>query len=411
MNGFKENLWLAIGTINANKLRSVLTILGVVIGVTCVISIGGILTGFDRSVVAQIESFGVNNIFIEKMDSGPHFGRPSREERMRKPISYENFEAIKESCTLCKQVLPVIFGESFSKARHQGRELLGPDFHGSEANYPEVMNLNVAKGRMFTETEDAHSSPICVVGEDVVTTLFPSEDPLGKPVDVDGHSFEIIGVFEKKRQGSSGESSQDRMIVVPYETFRKSFPSAKEHFLVAQALPGRIDAAQDQVRQILRRSRRVKFDEPDSFGMATASSIIEQFHAITGATLLIMVVISSIGLLVGGVGVMNIMLVSVTERTREIGVRKALGARRRDITLQFLLEAVALTGLGGVMGLIGGYTITLIIGLALPGLPVQVPMWGVAAGLSVSISVGVFFGLWPAMKAARLDPVEALRYE
>jgi putative ABC transport system permease protein len=411
MKGLKENLWLALGTINAHKMRSALTILGVVIGVTCVIAIGSILTGMDRSFTQSIEGFGVNNVFVQKMNMGPQFGRRPRSERMRKPISYDNFLAVQESCAVCRQVLLTIYGETLDKAKYKSQEMLGPDFQGSFSNFPDVMNMTVRIGRMFTEGENSHSAPVCVVGDDVVNTLYANEDPIGKPIEVNGHTFEIIGVFDKKKQGGGGEDSQDRTIVVPYETFHKMFPSQKEHFLAAQAIPGRLDDAVDQVRAALRRSRRDKWDDPDSFGMATANSFIEQFHAITGATALIMVVISSIGLLVGGVGVMNIMLVSVTERTREIGVRKAIGARRRDITLQFLLEAAALTGLGGILGIIGGAAITGIIKLLQPNLPVSIPLWGVAAGLIVSVTVGVFFGLWPAMKAARLDPVDALRYE
>src|ERR1022692_1928536 len=411
MKGFKENLWLALGTINGHKMRSALTILGVVIGVTCVIAIGSILTGMDRSFTQSIEGFGVNNVFVQKMSMGAQFGRRPRSERIRKPISYENFVAIQENCKVCSQVLLTIYGQTLDKARYKSLEMLGPDFQGSFPNFPDVMNMTVRVGRMFTEGENTHSAPVCVVGDDVVNTLYANEDPLGKPIEVNGHTFEIIGVFDKKKQGGMGEDSQDKTIVVPYETFHKMFPANKEHFIAAQAIPGRLDDAVDQVRAALRRSRRDKFDDPDSFGMATANSFIEQFHAITGATALIMVVISSIGLLVGGVGVMNIMLVSVTERTREIGIRKAIGARRRDITLQFLLEAAALTGLGGIIGIIGGFTITTLIKLLQPKLPVSVPLWGVAAGLVVSVTVGVFFGLWPAMKAARLDPVEALRYE
>src|ERR1035438_8445733 len=411
MNGFKENLKLALGTINGHKMRSFLTILGVVIGVTCVIAIGSILTGMDRSFTQSIEGFGVNNVFVQKMGMGPQFGRRPRSERIRKPISYDNFVAVQEGCKVCSQVLLTIYGQTLDKAKYKSQEMLGPDFQGSFPNFPDVMNMNVRLGRMFTEAENSHSSPVCVGGDDVMNTLYANEDPIGKPIEVNGHTFEIVGVFDKKRQGSGGEDSQDRTIVVPYETFHKMFPSQKEHFIAAQSIPGRLDDAVDQVRAALRRSRRDKYDDPDSFGMATANSFIEQFHAITGATALIMVVISSIGLLVGGVGVMNIMLVSVTERTREIGVRKAIGARRRDITLQFLLEASALTGFGGIGGIICGFIISLIIGLLRPSLPGAVPMWGVVAGLTVSVTVGVFFGLWPAMKAARLDPVEALRYE
>ena len=199
--------------------------------------------------------------------------------------------------------------------------------------------------------------------------------------------------------------------MIPYSVFRKLYPNAQDNFLVIQAYPGQVGPAMDQIRQALRRSRHVPFHHKDNFGINTPTALLEQFHAITAATALVMVVISSIGLLVGGVGVMNIMLVSVTERTREIGVRKAIGARRRDITLQFLLEASALTGLGGLLGILAGFIITLLIRALQPTLPAAVPLWGVLLGFFVSVAVGLFFGLWPAMKAARLDPVEALRYE
>ncbi|SRR5579871_414391 len=411
MSSFRENLRLALGTINSNKTRSVLTILGVVIGVTCVILIGSILTGMNRSITQSLEGFGVNNVFVQKMNMGPRNGRPSRSERTRKPISYENYEAVKEGCKVCSQVLLTIYGQTISKASYKSLEMLNPDFQGTYPNFPDVMNMSVRSGRMFTEGENSHSAAVCVIGNDVADTLFPGQDPIGKPVMVNEHTFEVIGVFEKKKQGSVGENSQDTTIAVPYETYRKMFPSNKEHFLAAQSMQGHLDEAVDQVRAALRRSRRDKYDEQDSFGIATAESFIEQFHALTGGVAAVMIVISSIGLLVGGIGVMNIMLVSVTERTREIGIRKAIGAKRHDITLQFLLEAAALTGLGGLIGILAGFMGAGIIKLISPDFPISVPLWGVAAGLIVSVSVGVFFGLWPAMKAARLDPVEALRYE
>ncbi len=411
MKAFQENLWLALGTINAHKMRSVLTTLGVVIGVTCVISIGAILTGMDRSFVQEIEGFGTNNIFVTKFAAGPHFGRMSREERMRRPISWEDYEAIKETCTLCRTVAITVTAPSMDNARYKKEVFNGVEFDGSLENYPDVMNMPLKSGRFFTEAEAQHSSEVVVIGEDVVKTLFPNEDPVGKFLEANKHTFQVIGTFEKRKGGVFGDSSQDRNVITPYETFRKIYPLAKEHFIAAQAFPGRIDEAMDQVRIALRRSRRVGYNDPDSFGISTANSIIEQFHSITAATALVMVVISSIGLLVGGVGVMNIMLVSVTERTREIGVRKAIGARRRDITLQFLFEAGTLTGIGGLMGIFAGYTITLLIRLAMPNLPAVVPLWGVLSGFLVSVSVGLFFGLWPAIKASRLDPVEALRYE
>src|SRR5258706_7969159 len=281
---------------------------------------------------------------------------------------------------------------------------------GGLSNFPEVFNMPVRTGRMFTDVENMHSSPVAVIGYDVVKTLYPNEDPIGKIIEVNGKSFEIIGTYQKKKAGAFGDTSQDRNITIPSETYHKLYPSAKEHLLIAQAQTGRIDKTVDQVREALRRSRRVAYHEGDSFGMATASSFIEQFHAITGATALVMVVISSIGLLVGGVGVMNIMLVSVTERTREIGVRKAIGARRRDIVLQFLLEAATLTGMGGLSGILLGYLISLLVRLLQPNLPAAVPLWGVLLGFWMSVSVGLFFGIWPARKASRLDPVEGARY-
>jgi putative ABC transport system permease protein len=409
---FQENLGLALGTINAHKMRSALTILGVVIGVTCVIAIGAILTGMDRSFVENIEGFGTNNVFVQKFNMGPRFGRMPREERMRKPISWEDFEAVRDSCTACRQATVAIFHQmQVDIAKYKGEQFNNCEFMGGLPNFPDVFNMPVRTGRMFTDAENRHSAPVAVIGYDVVKTLFPNEDPIGKVIEVNGKSFEVIGTFEKKKAGAFGDNSQDRNVTVPYGTYHKLYPQAKDHLIIAQSQTGKIDLTVDQVREALRRSRRVPYREADSFGMATASSFIEQFHAITGATALVMVVISSIGLLVGGVGVMNIMLVSVTERTREIGVRKAIGARRRDIILQFLLEAATLTGMGGLAGILLGYLITLIINFLLPTLPAAVPLWGVILGFAVSVGVGLFFGLWPAVKASRLDPVEALRYE
>jgi putative ABC transport system permease protein len=235
-------------------------------------------------------------------------------------------------------------------------------------------------------------------------------DPVGKEVLVDGSPFEVIGVFEKPKAGFSSDTGEDRRVVLPYYTFHKIYPAAKEHGFRVQAQPGKLDAMVDQVRDVLRRRRHVAYNAPDSFSVTTSQEMVEQFHQIVGMVALATIVLSSIGLLVGGVGVMNIMLVSVTERTREIGVRKAIGARRRDITWQFLFEAMTLTGVGGILGILFFGGIALLIPM-LTEMETAIPLWAVIIAFSVAVSVGLFFGVWPAMKASRLDPVDALRYE
>jgi putative ABC transport system permease protein len=227
---------------------------------------------------------------------------------------------------------------------------------------------------------------------------------------VDGHTFEVIGTLEKYK-GFLGDNPDDSDIFIPYWTYKKLYPDAKDHFLSVLVYRERMEQAEDEVRGLLRRRRHVKLSDPDNFGISTAESLISDFRAIIGTVALVMVVISSIGLLVGGIGVMNIMLVSVTERTREIGVRKAIGARRRDIVWQFLLEAIVLTGSGGLIGIAVGWLLSFLIRVFVPALPSTVPLWSVAAGFVVATSIGLFFGLWPALKAARLDPIVALRYE
>ncbi len=265
------------------------------------------------------------------------------------------------------------------------------------------------EGRFFTDFENRHHMPVVVVGEDIPKALMNGEDAIDKWVDVDGHQFQIIGVM--KRPSTSFGGQDDTRALLPYFTMKKLFPTAKENMIVVAAKPGMLAEAIDQTRTVLRIERRVPYDKPDNFYISTSEELIERFHNITSMVALVMIVLSSVGLIVGGIGVMNIMLVSVTERTREIGVRKAVGARRADIVLQFLTEAVVLTGLGGLIGMTLGWSIAFIVRLLIPALPTSVPLWAAGLGVAVSVGVGLFFGIWPANKAARLDPVEALRYE
>jgi putative ABC transport system permease protein len=250
---------------------------------------------------------------------------------------------------------------------------------------------------------------VAVLGEDLGKSFFQGQDAVGKWIDLDGHALEVIGIME--RPAASFPGQDDNRVLVPYFTMRKLYPSANENMLIVIAYEGMLSKAEDEVRTVLRIQRKVPNDKPDSFSLSTAQQMIENFHRITGTVALVMVILSSIGLLVGGIGVMNIMLVSVTERTREIGIRKAVGARKSDIIVQFLTEAVVLTGIGGVIGLFLGWCVSLLAGLVFKNLPTAVPLWAAVAGIMVSVGVGLFFGIWPAGRAANLDPVVALRYE
>ena len=409
---FRENLILAMDTLRAHKLRSFLTMLGVMIGVGVIIIVGALMVGFDRNLAEEMSAYGADTAFVSKFGGGIHFGRLTKEERMRKALKVEDADAILESCPAVKNVAVSLFpgDEGNHRVRYKDSEVVGLDFRGTFPTFVEVYgNASIKYGRFFTEVENEHRQKVVVIGEDVSKSFFPTVDPIGKEVLVDGSPFEVIGVFAKPKGGFGG-SDEDRRVVIPYWTFRKIYPAADEHGFRVQARAGMLNAMVDQVRDVLRRRRNVAYNAPDNFSVTTSQQIIDQFHEIVGMVALATIVLSSIGLLVGGVGVMNIMLVSVTERTREIGVRKAIGARRRDITWQFLFEAMALTGVGGVLGILFFGGIAMLIPLLTP-MQAYVPVWAVVLGESVSIAVGLIFGVWPAMKASRLDPVEALRYE
>ena len=410
-----ENLVLALDTLRTHKFRAFLTVLGVLIGTTTVIAVASIIHGLDAQLVQVAEQYGTNVLWIYKLQMGtPH--RLTREERLRKPLSFEDAQAIREQCPDVQEVSVALFqqisdfGLPPSTARYKGREMAGAQFMGVDANYMALSNSELADGRFITAADDLHRRDVVVIANNVVERLFKPDDPVGKEMVVDGHAFEVIGTLQKYK-GFLGDSPDDNDIFIPYWTYKKLYPDAKDHFLSVLVYRGRMDAAQDEVRGLLRRRRHVKLSDQDNFGISTAESLISDFRAIISTVALVMVVISSIGLLVGGIGVMNIMLVSVTERTREIGVRKAIGARRRDIIWQFLLEAIVLTGSGGLLGIAVGWMLSLMIRLFVPGLPSTVPLWSVVAGFAVATSIGLFFGIWPAMKAARLDPIVALRYE
>ncbi len=401
---------LALAAIRGHKLRSFLTVLGVIIGTGTIIGVGSILTGFDGAVTNAIKSFGTDTVIVLKWQAGIKFGRRSREEWMRKPLTFENAMAIRERCRNVAGVSPYLFpARGIHKAHYKGNDVMQLNLGGTDEKYAQGGNVEMMMGRFFTDFENVHHVPVVVIGQDIYKSLFAGVDPLGKELQVDGHSYQVIGVMNRPANSFPGQ--QDNRVLLPYHTMRKLEPAAVEHMIVVAALPGKLSQAIDEVRGVLRQERRLKYNEPDNFGLNTADQMIEDFRQVTSVTALVMIVLSSIGLLVGGIGVMNIMLVSVTERTKEIGVRKAIGARRMDIIIQFLTEAVVLTFAGGMLGMCLGWLISKLAQLAFPSMPTSVPLWAAALGLIVSVGVGLFFGLWPATKAARLDPVEALRYE
>jgi putative ABC transport system permease protein len=412
-----ENSQMALKNLRENKLRSVLTIVGVVIGVTVMIVVASILVGLDRDLHGFLDDYGPDTLFIFKFSPGIHFGRLTAEERARKPLTLDDALAIKELPAV-KNVVAELYPRfnnngpgPIRNARYKGHEIDNVDHSGALPSYQEVYNAQLAKGRYFTEVENEHRADVVVIGSDIDETFFKNEDALGKTILVDNVPYTVIGVLQKRKGQFFKDESADRVCTVPFRTYQKHHPGDDEVFIGALPQPGMKAAAVDQITELLRRRRKVPIDKPDNFGISSPEEIANQFLKITGALALITFTISTIGLLVGGVGVMNIMLMSVTERTREIGVRKAIGARRRDIIWQFLTEAMTLTALGGVIGIIIGFFISLLIGLVLPALPTSVPAWAIVTGVAVSMSVGLFFGIYPAVKASRLDPVEALRYE
>lgn len=405
---------MAIDNIRAHKFRSFLTVLGIVIGVATVIAISSILTGLRSNMVAMIESYGTSNIYAFHLSTGISIAHRDRFEFNRKPLTTDDGEAIKQFCPAVEDAAYTGFIEwNFDKTlSYRSATYKRGNLEGVSANYALTTNLFMSEGRFISEIDDQHRREVIVIGQTIAEALFPHQSQIiGRQVMMSGKPYEIIGVLEKKKTSFLGESFDDNNMFIPFRTLRKLSPRSEYMMIIARARQGQLKAALDQIEEILRRRRGVKYDEPNNFDLSTADRIVEQFDSITAAVGLIAIALSSIGLLVGGIGVMNIMLVSVTERTQEIGIRKAIGAKRGDIVRQFLFEAMTLTFLGGLLGVMLALVAGWVVELLVPSLPASTPIWAVIAGLGVSISIGLMFGVWPARKASKLDPIECLRYE
>ena len=409
-----ENLKMAMSTLLGNKLRSFLTVFGVVIGVITVMLIASIISGIDVSVKKEVESFGTRSIFISKYQPGIHVGRRSREERMRKELTYDDAMALStlpaiEISVPFLDITNNFFGRKLLVSGN-GKTTASIALQGTLPEFERAGTQIVTEGRFFNQSENDSKQEVAVIGSKVADDFFPFGSPVNQTIKIGADDFRVVGVLQKRDQflGGGGSDDQNNVIYLPFSVAKKLKPNADDIFILAVGRAGMMDEAKDQARDLLRVRRQVPFAAPDNFGMETAESILDNFRSITAGLAIAMVVISSVGLMVGGIGVMNIMLVSVTERTREIGVRKAIGAKRSDILWQFLIEAATLTGIGGLVGLSIGWLLTLLLRLVLPS---YVPLWAPIGGFIASVGIGLVFGIWPAWKAARLDPIESLRYE
>jgi putative ABC transport system permease protein len=416
---FAEAVGLALDAIRRNPLRSGLTIGSIVIAVGTVILVTSVINGLNTNVIGAINELGSETVICYRFPWAS-LGRPPSEWFTRKELQPEWAEELSqlpnvEIAVPSLRIFRPEFGAGTSYVRRGELRAKNVILQGNPPGIDRVFSIILEKGRWFNETDMQHRSNVVVLGYDTARTLFPgpNEDPIGKEVLIEGKVFTVIGVAERQRQAlGGGANPEDNIALLPLSTLRKLFPQQKDYVIFIKAKsPEVVPQVVDAARDLLRRKRRLTSDKPDDFAIFTSDAFIELWETISNGVFALIFAVASVTLLVGGIGVMNIMLVSVTERTREIGIRKAIGAKRRNVLQQFLLEAMTLTSVGGIIGIVGGAGLGLLVRALAPSLPASVSIFWVLAGLITAAGIGLIFGMYPAWKAARLDPVEALRYE